>query len=173
MNKNHANDMHKFDTQTSHPLTHRKRFELEYVSHFIPYLKILEKEIGREKVIGTLQQLALQEAKEYARHVVKTKGKNDLSVFKEDYSPDAPVFNNIMTIEVLENTETAYEIRITECLWAEVFQKAGMADYGHAVVCSGDVPFAHCINSQIDLELEGTIMEGRPFCKLRYFYKSG
>lgn len=172
MSENLSTDLHKFDKPMSRPLTYRQRFELEYGSHFIPYLKILEQEIGREKVIETLRKLALQEAEEYARHVVKTKGKNDLSIFKEDYSPDAPVFNEIMTIEVLENTETVYEIKISECLWAEVFRKAGLADYGHAVVCFGDVPFASCVNPQIDLELEGTIMEGKPFCKLRYFVKS-
>lgn len=164
---------HKFDKPTSRPLTYRERFELEYASHLIPYLKILEKEIGHEKVIETLQKLALQEAEDYARYVVEAKGKNDLSVFKEDYNPEAPGFKEVMTIEVLENTEEAYEIRISECLWAEVFRKAGMADYGRAVVCSGDVPFAHCINSQIDLDLDGTIMEGMPFCRLRYFNKGG
>lgn len=167
----HTTEGHKFDKPMSRPLTYRQRFEIEYGSHFIPYLKILEKEIGREKVIETLHKLTLQEADEYARHVVKTKGKNDLSVFKEDYSPDSPVFNDIMTIEVLENTKTVYEIKITECLWAEVFRKAGMAEYGHAVVCSGDVPYACYVNSNIDLELEGTIMEGKPYCRLRYFVK--
>ena len=171
MNKNRASGLHKFDKPTSRPLTYRERFELEYASHFIPYLKILEKEIGREKVIETLRKLAFQEAEDYAQYVVKAKGKDDLSVFKEDYSPDAPGFKEVMTIEVLENTEEAYEIKISECLWAEVFRKTGAADYGHAAVCSGDVPFTHCVNSQIDLDLDGTIMEGKPFCTLRYFYK--
>ena len=171
MNENHSTDRHKFDKPMSRLLTYRQRFELEYASHFIPYLKLLEQEIGRDKVVETLHKLALQEAEEYARYVVTTKGKNNLSVFKEDYSPETPVFNDIMTIEVLENTETAYEIKITECLWAEVFRKADVAEYGHALVCSGDVPFARCVNSQIDLELDGTIMEGEPFCKLRYFVR--
>ena len=163
--------IHKFDQSTSRPLTYRERFELEYASHFIPYLKILEQEIGREKVIETLHKLALQEAEEYAHYVVEAKGKNDLSVFKEDYSPTTPGIKEILTIEVMEDTETAYEIKITECLWAEVFRNAGAAEYGYAAVCSGDVPFARCINSQIALDLEETIMEGKPFCKLRYFRK--
>ena len=175
MNKtdSHSNDTHKFDRQMSRPLTYRERFELEYASHFIPYLKILEKEIGREKVIETLYKLSLIETEEYARYVVETKGKNDLSVFKEDYNPTTPGIKDILTIEVVEDTEKAYEIRISECLWADIFKKANAADYGYAAVCSGDVPFAHCVNSQIDLELDGTIMEGKPFCNLRYFIKTG
>lgn len=162
---------HKFDRLMKRPLTYRERFELEYASHLIPYLKLLEKEVGHEQVIRSLQKLALQEAEEYAEHVVRTKGKNDLSVFKEDYSPTTPGISDILTIEVIEDTEEAYEIKITECLWAEVFRKAGVPDYGYAAVCYGDIPFAHFISSQIDLNLEGTIMEGKPFCMLRYFVK--
>lgn len=160
---------HKFDRPMKRPLTYRERFELEYASHLIPYLKILEQEIGREKVLETLRKLALQEAEEYARYVVEAKGKNDLSVFKEDYSPTTPGIKEILSIDVVEDTETAYEIRISECLWAEVFRKAGVAEYGYAVVCSGDVPFARCVNPQIDLALNSTLMEGQPFCTLRYF----
>ena len=162
---------HKFDQLMKRPLTYRERFELEYASHFIPYLKLLDKEIGHEQVIKSLQKLALQEAEEYAEHVVRTKGKNDLSVFKEDYSPTTPGISDMLTIAVMEDTEEAYGIKITECLWAEVFRQAGAADFGYAAVCYGDVPFAHFVNPQIDLDLEGTIMEGKPFCMLRYFLK--
>jgi len=173
MNENHSHSIvpHKFEKPMSDPLTYRKRFEIEYASHLIPYLKILEQEIGREKVIETLRKLALHEAQEYAQYVVNAKGKNDLSVFKEDYSPTTPGMSDILTIEVIEDTDEAYGIKITECLWAEIFRKAGVADYGHAAVCSGDVPFARCVNPQIDLELDGTIMEGKPFCALSYFVK--
>ena len=162
---------HKFDQPMRRPLTYRERFELEYVSHFIPYLKLLEQGMDRESIIETLHKLALHEAEDYARAVVEARGKNDLTIFKEDYSPTTPGMKEILTIEVLEDTEEAYGIKITECLWAEVFRKAGVADYGHAAVCYGDVPFARFINSQIVLELEGTIMEGKPFCMLRYFVK--
>lgn len=164
---------HKFDRRMKHPLTYRERFHLEYASHFIPYLKLLEDEIGHERLITTLQKLALREAEDYARHLVQTKGKNDLSVFKENYSPSTPGISDVLTIEVTEDTEDAYAIRITECLWAEVFREAGAEDYGCAAVCYGDVPFARFVNPRIDLELQGTIMEGKPSCMLRYFISQG
>ncbi len=155
----------------SRPLSYRERFELEYNSHFIPFLKLLEKDIGKEKVIEILKKLALQEAEDYAKYVVETKGKNDLSVFKEDYSPTTPGTSDILTIEVIEDSESVYEIEITECLWADIFRKAGAEDFGFAAHCTGDVPFTHYVNEQLDLELEGTIMEGKPLCSLRYFVK--
>lgn len=163
---------HKFDCPMKRPLTHRERFNLEYASHFIPFLKLLEQEIGHEAVIDYLHKLALQEAEEYAAYVVESKGKKDLSVFKEDYNPTTPGISDLLTIEVVEDTDEAYGIKITECLWADVFREAEAAEFGHAAVCNGDVPFARCINPNIDLALDGTIMEGKEACRLRYHYKS-
>ena len=66
-----STEPHKFDQPMRRLLTYRERFELEYASHLIPYLRILEQEIGRENVIATLRKLALQEAEEYAHYVVE------------------------------------------------------------------------------------------------------
>jgi len=164
-------DKHKFDQQMKQPLSWKQYFEAEYVSHFIPYLKILEKEIGKEKVINSLKKLAIQEAEQFARDFVEAEGRNDLSVFKY-YGPDTPGIKNMLTIEVVEDNENAYEIKITECLWARVFRDADAIDYGYAAVCSGDVPFARKVNPNIDLDLQGTIMQGKSICCLRYHVKT-
>ena len=162
---------HKFDKPTSKPLTYRQRFQEQYVSHFIPYLKILDRAVGRAKVVETLTALSLQEAEDYAKIVVKQKGKNDISVFKEDYSPSTPGIRDILTIEVLEDVPTAWAIKITECLWATVFRDADASQFGYAAVCAGDAPFARAVNPKIDLDLRGTLMEGKPACLLRYYVK--
>jgi hypothetical protein len=130
----------------------------------------LEKAIGHEQVIKSLQELAYHEAKEYAEHIVKAKGENDLSFFKEIYNPSDPILKDILTMEVVEDTEETYVVNVTECLWAEVFRKAGAADYGYAAVCS-DVLFTSLVNPQIGLDLEGTIMEEKPCCLHRYYIK--
>ncbi len=163
---------HKFDKPVGRPLTYLQRMREQYASHFIPYLRVLERSIGRAKVIETLNELSLVEAAEYAKQVVKEKGKNDLTVFKEDYSPTTPGISDMLTIEVLENTDKVWAIKITECVWAKAFQDADAAHYGVAAVCAGDVPFARAVNPKIDLDLKGTIMEGKPACILRYYVKA-
>ena len=161
---------HKFDRPMERPLTFRERYDIEFASHFIPYLKLLEKAIGHEQVIKSLQELAYLEAKEIAEHMVRAIGKNDLSFFKEIYSPSDPDLKDILTMEVIEDTEETYVVNVTECLWAEIFRKAGAANFGYAAVCS-DVLFTRLVNPQIGLDLEGTIMEGKPCCMHRYFIK--
>ncbi len=162
---------HKFDQPIPCPLTHRQRVELEYASHFIPYLKILEKIIGRDKVIESLQELAYQETKGVAEELVKGKGKNDLSLFKEIYDPANPENQDlldILTWEVGKSAEEIFEVKVTECLLAEVFLKAGVGDFGYAAVCS-DVLFTKLVNPQIILDLEGTLMQGKSSCMHRFY----
>jgi len=164
---------HKYDQLILCPLTHRQRIELEYASHFIPYLKILEKLIGRDKVIESLQKLAYQETKEIAEELVKAKGKNDLSFFKEIYDPADPENQDLLDIlswEVGRSTDEIFEVKVTECLLAEVFLKAGVGDYGFAAVCS-DVLFTKLVNPQIALDLEGTMMQGKSCCMHRFYVR--
>ena len=88
-------------------LTHREWFNLESVTHFVSYLKLLEKEIGKKQVIASLQKFAIQQVEEYAEYVVQANGKNELSVFKEDDNPNTPGIKEIRTIEVTEDTDEA------------------------------------------------------------------
>jgi hypothetical protein len=161
---------HKFDQPMKHALTYRECTELEYTSHLIPYLKILEKAIGRKQVIIFLQELAYLGVKGYVEDLVNAAGKNDLSIIKEIYSPTNPNLSDVLTMEVIESTEESYVVNVTECLLAEVFRKAGAADYGFAYVCS-DILFTRLVNPEIRLDLEGTIMEGKPGCMHRWYLK--
>jgi hypothetical protein len=151
--------------------TFRKQVELEYGAQFIPFLKHLEKTLGRDKAIELLREFAFHGVKQFADEIVKTKGKNDLSVFKEIFSPANPDLWNILTIQVVESTEEIFAIKVTECLLAQVFRKAGVAEYGSTALCC-DVLFTQFVNPQIGLDLEGTLMEGKPSCAYRWYVKS-
>ncbi|MBU1049284.1 L-2-amino-thiazoline-4-carboxylic acid hydrolase [Candidatus Bipolaricaulota bacterium] len=116
---------HKFDQPMDTPISYRELYGLRFATHFIPFLKILDRATGREQVIECLRELALEGAREYAEAVVEKAGKNDLSVFKAIYSPDNPDnpdLCNLLTVEVLESTDDVYRIKVTECLLAEVFR---------------------------------------------------
>jgi hypothetical protein len=61
--------------------------------------------------------------------------------------------------------------KAAECLLAEVFRKADAADYGSTFLC-WDVLFTRLVNPQIGLDLEGTLMQGKPCCHYRWFVKA-
>ena len=161
---------HRFDQPIQCPLTCRERIELEYTSHFIPYLKFLEKKIGKDAVIESLLEFSSQRVKEYAKEVVQSKGKNDLSVFKEIFSSANPQLMEVLTAEVIEDQKDTLIIKVTECLLAEVFRKDSAADFGTAALCR-DVLFTKLVNPQIELTLDGTLMEGKSCCLYRWYVK--
>lgn len=164
------NAQHRFDQPMPRAPTWREHVELEYALQFIPFLKHLEKTLGRDKVIESLREFAFQGVKQFADEVVKTKGKNDLSVFKEIFSPANPDLWNILTIRVIESTEQVFAIQVTECLLAQVFRSACAAEYGSTALCC-DVLFTQFVNPQIGLDLDGTLMEGKPSCTYRWYVK--
>ena len=159
---------HKFDLPER--MTHRQHFALEYTNHFIPLLSVLEKELGRKKVDQLLETFIREESIALAEAVVKAKGKNDLSVFKEEFGPANRAVNELLTLEVLEDTAKVYCMRITECIWAQTWRDAGAAHFGHTAVCMGDALFARAVNPKIDMDLTGTLMQGSDHCILRYHY---
>jgi hypothetical protein len=159
---------HKFDLPER--LTHRQHFRLEYADHFIPLVLILEKELGRERVDQILETFIQEESKALAEAVVKAKGKNDLSVFKEEFGPGNKGATELLTLDVVEDTDKAYAIKISECIWAQTWRDAGAAHFGDRAVCLGDILFARAVNPKIDMTLTGTLMQGKDHCLLRYHY---
>ena len=168
--QNPQKNQHRFDRPLKRPLTYRQRKELEYTAHFVPYLKFLEQSIGHERVIQSLQELAYQGVKAFAQEVVQSAGKNDLSVIKEIFSPANPNLSGTLTMQVLESTEDTYVVNVTECLLAEVFRQAGAADYGYAYLCCDEL-FTRLVNPRICLDLDGTIMQGHPYCLHRWYVR--
>ncbi len=161
---------HRFDLPIGQSLSYRDRVELQYASSLIPYLKTLEQTVGREKVIESLRTFSDRGVRQFAEQVVREKGKNDLSVFKEIFSPSNPGLWSILTVDILKDTEEAFEIRVYECLLAEVFRSAGAEAYGSALLCR-DVLFTHLVNPEIKLHLDGTLMVGKPCCTYRWCVK--
>jgi len=68
----------------------------------------------------------------------------------------------------VEDSETAHEIRVTECLWAKTFREAGAAAIGYAVVCHGDYAECQAFNPHIRMIRTKTLMQGDDCCNHRW-----
>jgi hypothetical protein len=98
-------------------------------------------------------------------------GSNDFETFKRFYDPSIPALNRIVTLEIVENTDTVYEWRITECINTEPYIRANQRDLGYAAACFGDYAFAESFNPAIKLTRDKTIMEGHTYCNHRYTWE--
>ena len=80
-----------------------------------------------------------------------------------------PAAANTLTIEITEDTEKAFELRVTECVWANVFRDAGLGGrVGQAAVCIMDYVWPPAFNENFKMERTKTLMQGDDHCNHRY-----
>jgi hypothetical protein len=73
-------------------------------------------------------------------------------------------------MEIVEDTEKAFELKITECIWADTFLKAKAGHIGYAWVCWGDYAWAEGFNPKIKMVRDKTLMQGHDRCNHRYIW---
>ena len=68
----------------------------------------------------------------------------------------------------MEDAETAFEVRITECLWSKTFREEEAADLGYACICHSDYAMAKAFNAKMHLIRDKTLMQGFNHCNHRW-----
>jgi hypothetical protein len=159
---------HKFDQEFPQKLTNRQLMDLMYGREFIPFLEHLSSEIGNDKLIPMLEQHAEGKGREVGATLAKQFKGNDFSTWKKIFRPDNRNFSITLSMSVTEDTDTVHELKVTECLFADVFLKADAGNLGHAAVCHGDFAMASAFNPRIKMERDKTLMQGHAFCNHRY-----
>jgi hypothetical protein len=83
---------------------------------------------------------------------------------------DPKSWEPMLNMKVVEDTETAFELKVSECLVATVFRDANAADIGYAHVCWGDYAWAEGFNPKIKMVRDKTLMQGDKYCNHRYIW---
>jgi len=150
---------HKFD-KYFRTLTYRQYGDMQ-ARPVIELARALEQEMGKEKCIAFLRNMIskqmLERGKMQAGMTKEQTLQGYVAIFKN------PIFQNFLTFDIVEDTEKAFEINVTECLSASSFLKQKAGDIGHAFVCWGDYAWAEGFNSNIKLVRDKTLMQG-PAC---------
>ena len=158
---------HKFDKSYNRQLTYRQVSDIRY-RNFISLAKDLEKEMGKEALIEflkkrTLAQL-LVEGKAYAKRSPDTSFRTFSNIFKN------PWMEASLTMEIIEDTDTVFEVKVTECLVGDTFLRAQAGEIGNAAVCIGDYTFAEGFNPKIKMIRDKTLTSGHSYCNHRYVW---
>ena len=156
---------HKFDQKMDLELTHSQFFAGRY-REFISLSKILIKEWGKDKLINFLKKNTKERSFEYGQNQAKKIGDNSFAAYVKQFRP--PNYQNSLTHEIVEDTDTAFQIKVTECIWAKTFLDAGMGDVGYAHICYGDYSWAEGFNPKLKMKRDKTLMQGHDCCNHRY-----
>ena len=149
-------------------MSYEELFQFAYAYDFIPAMKAMGAEMGREKLVETLKRAYSAVAVEHVRERLKTNLKNDLTTWTADLRNPFPLYKNALTFKLVEDMPTAVEARITECLWAKTFREADAADIGYACLCDTESAALKAFNPKIKLNFTKTLMQGHDCCNPRY-----
>jgi len=146
--------------------SYQKRSEMSYESifnfafrdHLIPILKELSTRYPKEEFLNMMKESASQA---YTQKEVMDKSNQNLNqVF----------WQHVIEREVIEDSEKAFELKITKCLWEKVYREAEAADLGYAIVCHTDFATAEASNQT--LVRTKTLMRGDDCCNHRWTYNT-
>jgi len=148
----------------------KQAYQFAFQASYIPTLKAMEHRIGKEQFIELLKDSAAETATERIQHTAENLPKRDLETFKMAMkNPDA-FLAQALTFEIVEDTDRAFAVKITECLWATTFREVDAAEIGYAGVCHPDYAMATAFNPQIRLVRSKTLMQGHECCNHRWVW---
>ncbi|PID44265.1 MAG: 2-amino-thiazoline-4-carboxylic acid hydrolase [Proteobacteria bacterium] len=131
-----------------------------------PVIEAVAQRIGKKEALAILQEVNEKEAFERGKAIRNQKGHTGIPELVEDVATWGK--GGTLEMEVLEQTEKTYHFNITRCPYYEKYHELGLAEFGVALSCCRDKPFARGFHPQLKLERSQTIMEGADYCDFRY-----
>jgi hypothetical protein len=159
-------ETHKFDVPTEMSVSPRDLMRRQNRNLF-GFIETLREEIGDQEVIRLLnidsEKIGVMQGEAQKQSFPDTSFKTFVAQFRP------PNYTEMLTHEVVEDTDDTFELKVTECLIASVFREAGLGgDIGHAAVCNMDYHWPPAFNPSIKMERSKTLMEGHDCCNHRY-----
>jgi hypothetical protein len=168
---------HKFLEDSGLTMSEAVRFAFQWT--YIPLMKELAAQIGPEKLVEMVKEATGIYWSQRARNYAQRLQKKDLDAFLSwDFDPpieDADrrkrFWSHALTIQRIEATPKSYEMKVTECLWAQTFREANAADLGFATICYADEAMASAFDQRLKLTRTKTLMKGDDCCHFRWVWE--
>jgi hypothetical protein len=122
------------------------------------------KYMGRKQLLEMIQR-AVDDSN------VKTGPDNPDHTFRKYFQGGGDYFKNMMTWEVIEESDTVYQMKVTECLWTKIFAEKNATDIGYATVCYSDFVTPKLYHSKIKFQRTKSLMQGDKYCNHRWFWQ--
>jgi hypothetical protein len=144
-------------------------FHFAYARSFIPTMKNLAERVGME----VIQDAACDAAARAVGNAAASSPDRSLAAWAGLLKEPDEILRHAIAFDIVEDGETAFEVRVTECLWASTFRAADAADLGYSWVCHPDFAMARAFNPEMLLRRDQTLMQGSVHCNHRWELKSG
>ena len=170
MKPHSESEKHKFLTDSG--MSYQQVFRFAYQGGYVPTMKKMAEKVGKAKFLELLKESAAEAAAEMMAGMAQSFPKRDLAAFSQSMKNPDPVFKHALMFTTVEDSAKAFEVKITECLWAKTFREADAADIGYAAICHGDFAMAKAFNPNIRLLRTKTLMQGHDHCNHKWVWEA-
>ncbi len=169
---------HKFLEDSG--LTMREAFRFAFLWTYIPMMQALAAQIGREKLVAMVKEATGIYWAQQARGFAQRLQKKDRDAFFSMDTLETTIDNAerrkhfwslAITTQSIEDTPKSYEMKVTECLWAQTFREANAGDIGFASICYGDEAMAAAFDQRLKLIRIKALMKGDDCCHFRWVWE--
>ena len=151
-------------------MTWEEAFKFRYQG-YARILKKLSSRIGSDRFLEMLREASSAAVSENATSKAKSEPGRELENFVLFFTTrlmPRPIYRSALVWEIAENSETAFEIRVSRCLWATTFRAEDAGEIGYASVCYADYAATAAMDPGIKLIRTKTLMQGHDCCNHRF-----
>jgi len=162
---------HKF--QTEFLVTPEQIFEFSFAGYIIPVLQSLGEELQRDDYIQLLINASCRAMRQVAQEAAHGASGSDFASFKACMLKNWSSYmaDHILTYEVVENSDEALELRVTECLRAQHFRAHGAAHIGFATLVEPDFTWTRGFNPRVRMIRTKCLMLRDECCNHRWVWE--
>lgn len=156
---------HKFLQDSG--MSFQQVFDFTFKEFYIPIIKSLANEIGKDEFIETLKRASSEVGAQWGRNILKILAKNDMASLVA-WIKEGGSYKHFQTMEIVEETDKTFEVKVSECIFAKTFREADAADIGYAAICHSEYAWEYAFNPKIKFIRTKTLMQGHDFCHARW-----
>jgi hypothetical protein len=159
-------EQHKFEVEYEQKTSTLKRVT-EQNRAYIEFIKTLRSELEEDELIRLLNIHSANWGRRIGERHAANSPDTSFQSFVANFRP--PNYDKSLTLEIVEDTDKAFGLRVTKCVWAKVFRDAGLGGaIGHAALCNMDYYWPPAFNDNFEMERSKTLMQGDDHCNHRY-----
>ena len=166
--ENVPKETHMFDSEFPMKVTWRK-FIGSQNFQFVQFAKAVQQKFGKDETIALIKKQATEFNLERGRKQAQGSSDRSLKSYTRMFA-NPEEWEGLLNMKIVEDSEVAFEMKISECLQATNYIENEAEDIGYANVCWGDYAWAEGFNPKIKLVRDKTLMQGHCCCNHRYIW---
>ena len=136
----------------------------------VPLVKTLQEELGEERANAIVRKALGDLYRKFGEEWWRKQGARNLGEKMASFF-DTFAAGDALDYEVVKQAPDAFEVNVTGCRYAKLYNEIGASELGFLLTCSADFRMTEGFGTDVQLTRTQTIMQGASHCDFRYALK--